>query len=180
MSKIGKKPIKIVTNTKIEVDQNCNQIKIEGKHGSLSKTFLKIVSFKIESNELIVSLNESTKFGRSYYGLVRNLIQNMVTGVSTQFSKSLIAEGVGYKFQVDNGFLILNIGFTHPIKLEIPKELAVKLVSSTKILITGISKEYVGLYASKIRAFRPPEPYKGKGIMYENEIIRRKAGKTGR
>eukprot|EP01040_Poterioochromonas_malhamensis_P012193 gene12193-13330_t len=104
----------------------------------------------------------------------------MVTGVSTQFSKSLIAEGVGYKFQVDNGFLILNIGFTHPIKLEIPKELAVKLVSSTKILITGISKEYVGLYASKIRAFRPPEPYKGKGIMYENEIIRRKAGKTGR
>ncbi|KAF1856404.1 hypothetical protein Lal_00048600 [Lupinus albus] len=97
----------------------------------------------------------------------------MVTGVSTQFSKSLIAEGVGYKFQVDNGF-------THPIKLEIPKELAVKLVSSTKILITGISKEYVGLYASKIRAFRPPEPYKGKGIMYENEIIRRKAGKTGR
>lgn len=180
MSKIGKKPIKLVDNIKFEIDQEKNQIKVEGKYGNLTNNFLKIVNFQIEDNQLNISLTDSSKFGKSYYGLVRNLIQNMVDGVSKQFSKSLVAEGVGYKFQLDGNILILNVGFTHPVKMDIPNDLNIKLLSPTKILISGISKEKVGLYASKIRGSRPPEPYKGKGIMYENEIIRRKVGKTGR
>jgi len=180
MSKIGKKPIKLSDSIKIDIDHNKNEVKVQGKSGVLIKSFLKLVVFKIENNELIVSLTDSTKFAKSYYGLVRNLLQNMVDGVSKQFSKSLIAEGVGYKFQVDNNFIILNIGFTHPIKIVIPNDLTIRLVSPTKITVSGIDKEKVGLYTSTLREFRPPEPYKGKGLMYENEIIRRKVGKTGR
>lgn len=180
MSKIGKKPIKLLDTIKFEIDQEQNQIKVEGKYGKLENTFLKIVNFQIQDKQIIISLTDFSKFGKSYYGLVRNLIQNMIDGVSKQFSKALTAEGVGYKFQLDGNILILNIGFTHPVRMEIPTDLAIKLLSPTKISISGISKEKVGLYASKIRGFRPPEPYKGKGIMYENEVIRRKVGKTGR
>jgi large subunit ribosomal protein L6 len=104
----------------------------------------------------------------------------MVLGVTNKFSKTLIAEGVGYKFQIDKKLLNLNVGFTHPIEFEIPAELDIKLESPTKIVISGINKEKVGFFAAKIRAIRPPEPYKGKGILYEGEIVRRKAGKTGK
>lgn len=180
MSKIGKKILKLVDNVDISIDKENNKIRISGKYGCLTKQFLKIVDFEIQNNELSVKLLNSTKFGKSYHGLVRSLLQNMIIGVSKKFSKSLIAEGIGFKFQLEQNFLILNIGFTHSIRLEIPKDLSIILLLPTKVQISGRNKEQVGLYASQIRSLRPPEPYKGKGILYEDEIIRRKVGKTGR
>jgi large subunit ribosomal protein L6 len=109
---------------------------------------------------------------------MRALIQNMVNGVDQPYSKTLIAEGVGYKFQIEKTTLILNIGFTHPVKFLIPSDINVKIESNTKISISGIDKEKVGFFASEVRSIRPPEPYKGKGIFYEGEKIIRKAGKT--
>lgn len=180
MSKIGKKILKLIDNVDIAINKEKNEILIRGKYGSLTKQFLEIVEFEIQENELSVKLKRSTKFGKSYHGLVRSLLQNMIIGVSKKFSKSLIAEGVGFKFQIEQNFLILNIGFTHSIRLEIPQNLTIHLLLPTKIQISGINKEEVGLYASQIRSLRPPEPYKGKGLLYENEIIKKKVGKTGR
>ena len=127
----------------------------------------------------IIKLND-TKESRAYHGLTRALIQNMIIGVNTKFSKILVAEGVGYKFQLDKQRLILNMGYTHPIEFIIPSDLEIKAESPTKIIISGIDKEKVGFLAAKIREIRPPEPYKGKGIMYEGEKILRKAGKSGK
>jgi large subunit ribosomal protein L6 len=111
---------------------------------------------------------------------MRALVQNMVTGVSEQFTKTLIAEGVGYKFQIDKNNLVINAGYSHPVEFPIPSDLTLKTESPTKLLITGIDKEKVGFLASKIHDVRPPEPYKGKGLLYQGEKIRRKAGKTGK
>ena len=122
----------------------------------------------------------TSKKANAYYGLMRALIQNMVTGVSSQFTKTLKAVGVGYKFQVIANKLIINAGFSHPIEFEIPKDLTLKTESPTELSITGIDKKRVGFLASKIHDVRPPEPYKGKGLLYLGEKIVRKAGKTGK
>ena len=111
---------------------------------------------------------------------MRALIQNMIQGVNENFSKTLIAEGVGYKFQLDKKILILTMGYSHPVKISVPEDITINLESPTKLSIIGIEKQKVGVLASEIREIRPPEPYKGKGIRYENEIILRKAGKTGK
>ena len=121
-----------------------------------------------------------SKTAKAYYGLMGALINNMVIGVSQQFTKTLEAKGVGYKFQVNKESLIINAGYSHPVEMVIPKDLTLKTESPTKLVITGIDKERVGFLASKIHDVRPPEPYKGKGILYEGEKIVRKAGKTGR
>lgn len=180
MSKIGKKLIKLLRDISVTINNETNTVTVEGKYGKLSKTFLKIVSFEKNGDELLVKLNDSTKFGKSYHGLARSLLQNMVIGVSNQIKKCLIAEGVGYKFSVEKDYLSLNMGFTHSVQLKIPSSLSVQQLLPTKVLISGVDKEQVGLYASQIRAIRPPEPYKGKGILYEKEVIRRKIGKTGK
>lgn len=180
MSKIGKKIIKILSDISIDINNENNTVTVEGKYGKLSKTFLKIVTFEKRGDELSVILKESTKFGKSYHGLSRSLVQNMVSGVSNQITKYLIAEGVGYKFNVEKTCLNLNMGFTHSVQFQIPPNLSIKQILPTKIQISGIDKEQVGLYASQIRAVRPPEPYKGKGILYDKEVIRRKIGKTGK
>ena len=134
----------------------------------------------IEEKKLVLKRLKETKEVKSYHGLIRALLQNMVKGVDQQFSKVLIAEGVGYKFQVEKTNLIVNVGYSHPIQFSIPTDLAIKVESNTKISILGIDKEKVGFFASQIRSTRPPEPYKGKGILYEGEKILRKAGKTGK
>ena len=138
------------------------------------------LNVKVDEHKIILTRNDETKKTREYHGLMRALIQNMVTGVTEKFSKTLIAEGVGYKFQIDKTNLIVNVGYTHPIEFPISKELLVKLETPTKITISGIDKEQVGFLAAQIRDTRPPEPYKGKGILYDGEKIRRKAGKTGK
>ncbi len=176
MSRIGKKSIILPANVTLELKKNL--VKVTGKYGSIEKSFLDYISIEVTDKEVQVSRNSETKEARSYHGLTRALLQNMVIGVDLQFSKTLIAEGVGYKFQLENRKLNLAMGFSHPISILIPSDITAKLESPTKLILSGIDKEKIGLLASKIRDIRPPEPYKGKGIRYENEKIRRKAGKT--
>ena len=111
---------------------------------------------------------------------MRSLIQNMVTGVDELFSKTLIAEGVGYKFAIQGKDVVINVGYSHPITMEIPNDLKVAIESPTKLIVSGIDREKVGFFTAEIRKYRPPEPYKGKGLRYDNEVVRRKVGKTGR
>ena len=178
MDIFGKKAIEIPKD--VNVTFKDQKIIVKGKHGSLEKTILNLLELELENNKLILKRSEDTKQSRSYHGLMRALVQNMVSGVEKPYIKTLIAEGVGYKFQLEKTTLILNVGFTHPVKFVVPSDLTIKLESATKILISGIDKEKVGFFAAEIRAIRPPEPYKGKGIMYEGEKIIRKAGKTGK
>lgn len=178
MSRIGKKAIEIPKD--VNVTFKDEKVIVKGKHGSLEKTILNVLQFELENNVLVLKRSNDSKESRAYHGLMRALIQNMVTGVDKPYTKTLVAEGVGYKFLMEKTTLVLNVGFTHPVKFVIPKDIAVKIESPTRILISGIDKEQVGFFAAEIRAVRPPEPYKGKGIMYEGEKIIRKAGKTGK
>lgn len=178
MSRIGKKEIKLPKDVLITIEKN--KLIVKGKHGILEQFLLDFLNFELTNQTLRISRKEDTKKAREYHGLIRALIQNMVTGVDQKFSKTLIAEGVGYKFQLDQKNLIVNVGFSHPVEFLIPTDITIKIESPTKISIIGIDKEKVGFFAAKIRSIRPPEPYKGKGILYEGEKILRKAGKTGK
>lgn len=178
MSRIGKKLIQIPNDVSLTITEE--KILVKGKHGILEQSLLNLLHFNLSENKLFITRKNDEKKTREYHGLIRALIQNMVIGVTQKFSKTLIAEGVGYKFQVDKKSLIVNAGYTHPIEFPIPEDLEIKLESATKISIFGINKEKVGFLAAKIRDTRPPEPYKGKGLLYDGEIIRRKAGKTGK
>lgn len=178
MSRVGKKAIDIPKDVSITLNEE--KITVKGKHGSLERALSNNLNVKVENNQIIITRIDDSKKSRELHGLIRALVQNMVCGVNEKFSKTLIAEGVGYKFQVDKNNLILNVGFTHPVEFAIPSDLTVKLESPTKILISGVDKEKVGFLAAKVRDIRPPEPYKGKGILYDGEKIIRKAGKTGK
>jgi large subunit ribosomal protein L6 len=178
MSRIGKKSIEIPKEVSILLENE--KIVVKGKHGSLERQILNNLKLEIIEKKLVITRNDDSKQSRSYHGLIRALVQNMVSGVDQKFSKTLIAEGVGYKFQVDKTNLILSVGFSHPVEFAIPPDLSIKAESPTKLVISGIDKEKVGFLAAKIRDMRPPEPYKGKGILYEGEKILRKAGKTGK
>lgn len=176
MSRVGIKPVMIPEG--VEVDIKNNLIVIKGKFGELKQSVDNRLKIIIEDNNLIIKRFDEKKETKAYHGLIRMLLQNKVIGVKNLFSKLLILEGVGYKFQIDNQKVILLVGFSHNVIIDIPKNLEIKLESPTKLLISGIDKEQVGLFSAKIRNIKPPEPYKGKGIRYENEIIKYKAGKT--
>jgi large subunit ribosomal protein L6 len=178
MSRIGKKPIDLPENVSILVEEK--KIIVKGKYGVLEQPLVNFLKINLENNKLYITRTENSSKAREFHGLLRALLQNMISGVTKKFSKVLIAEGVGYKFQLEKKNLILSVGFTHPVTFSIPTDVEIKLESPIKICITGISKEKVGFLADKIRSTKPPEPYKGKGILYEGEIIRRKAGKTGK
>lgn len=179
MSRIGKKAIEIPKDVKIIVQDKI--VTVKGKFGTLEKTFVNpFILIHNDDKRLVLERQNEEKKTREYHGLMRALIQNMVDGVNTQFTKILIAEGVGYKFQMEGKDLLVTVGYANPIRFVISKDITIKLESPTKVSICGTDKEKVGFLASEIRATRPPEPYKGKGIMYEGEIIRRKAGKTGK
>ena len=178
MSRIGKKMIEIPQNVSIEIKDQ--KILVKGKHGILEQFLTEGIEIDIKENKLFVLRKNDLKTTRSCHGLIRALVQNMIKGVTEKFSKTLIAEGVGYKFQVDKKLLILTMGYSHPVQIQIPDDLSINLESPTKLSVSGIEKQKVGLLASEIREIRPPEPYKGKGIRYENEKILRKAGKTGK
>lgn len=178
MSRIGKKPVEIPKDVSVIVENQ--KLIVKGKNGVLEQIYSKLVEIKLENNEVQIFRTNETKKSKSYHGLIRALIQNMIYGIDKQFTKTLVAEGIGYKFQIENAKLIMNVGFSHPVEFAIPSNLTVKPLSNTKIAITGINKQEVGLFASKVRDVRPPEPYKGKGIIYEGEKIIRKAGKTGK
>jgi large subunit ribosomal protein L6 len=178
MSRIGKKIISIPKEVFVYFDKE--KITIKGKYGTLERKLSNTIEIILDENKLLVKRLNDDKKSRESHGLMRALIQNMVTGVNEKFSKILIAEGVGYKFLIEKEILVVNVGYSHPIQFLIPSDISIKLESNTKLLLTGIDNEKLGFLSSQIRAIRPPEPYKGKGIMYEGEKILRKAGKTGK
>jgi large subunit ribosomal protein L6 len=180
MSRIGKLSINIPEKVKVKLDGQ--KILVDGPKGSLSRILPSLVccSLDEQSNSLVIEKTQNTKLSQALYGLSRTLVANMVTGVSLGFEKRLQITGVGYRAQLDGKDLVLNMGYSHPVKMITPSELAVKVESPTSVVVTGMQKDLVGEFAAKIRAVRPPEPYKGKGIAYEGEVIRRKAGKTGK
>jgi len=175
VSRIGKKPINIKD---VEVKLNGKKIKVKGKLGELSRDIHPNITVKIEGDELNVTRPNDQKVNRALHGLTRALIQNMVTGVSEGYSKTLDIVGVGYRAELKGSGLFITIGYSHPIYFIPPAEVKLEVPAPTQIKISGIDKELVGLIAAKIRSFRKPEPYKGKGIKYSDEIVVRKAGKT--
>lgn len=178
MSRIGKLPIKIPAN--VEISCNGADLTIKGKFGTLHKTVPDILEIKEKNGNLIISLKNETRTNRALHGLYRTLINNMVIGVSEQFKVTLNLKGVGYRAVVQNQLITLNLGYSHPVKLEVPEGISVEVIQNTTLNLKGCDKEHLGLFASNIRSWRLPEPYKGKGILYENEIIKRKAGKSGK
>lgn len=178
MSRIGKKAILIPKDVSVTVDKK--EVTIKGKYGILKRILSENVNIDIDNEKIVLTRINDEKKSRESHGLDRALLQNMVKGVEQKFTKTLIAEGVGYRFQVEKNILSLSVGFTHPVQFEIPEDLTIKLESPTKIQLAGIDREKVGFFAAKIRDMKPPEPYKGKGILYEGEKILRKAGKTGK
>ena len=180
MSRIGKKPIAIVSGVKVNSSsvEGGTRIAVEGPKGKLDFEFRAEVSIAGEGDQVIVSRLDDEAFSRSYHGTVRSLLANMVQGVSEGFVRRLEIIGVGYNAQVNGKKLVLQIGFCHPVEMDIPQGLVVEAPSPTNITITGIDKQLVGEFAAVVRKIRPPEPYKGKGIRYENEQVVRKAGKA--
>ena len=178
MSRIGKLPIKIPNN--VDVIYNDLDMTIKGKFGELSINIPKILDIKQDNDNLIVILKTQTRIGRSLHGLYRTLINNMVVGVSEQFELILNLNGVGYRANIEANSLILNLGYSHVVKIDIPKEISIEIQQNTQINLKSHDKEKLGRFAAQIRSWRPPEPYKGKGISYQGEIIKRKAGKSGK
>lgn len=177
MSKIGKQPVKLLEGVSAEIAQG--EIKIKGPKGELSRKFPALVKVITRDGSVVVSSNKETKQAKSTFGTMRSLIANMVVGVSSGWSKQLELVGTGYRAEVQGKDLVLTVGFSHPVKVEAPVGISFK-VEKTIITIEGIDRELVGQIAANIRAIRPPEPYKGKGIKYIDEIIRRKAGKAAK
>jgi large subunit ribosomal protein L6 len=177
MSRIGKIPVKIPQGVKVQI--GADSITVEGPKGKLSQTYKPVVTFEQKGDVVVVQRKEDTKQGKAYHGLYRNLLNNMVIGVSAGFSKSLVINGVGYRAEVKGNLLALNLGYSTDFYVMIPKDLQVTADANGKITITGIDKQKVGEFAAQVRKLRLPEPYKGKGIRYEDEVIRRKVGKSG-
>ena len=178
MSRIGKLPITVPNDVKI--DHSSSQIIIQGKFGSLQINIPEIIGLQQDTNVLRVILKKESRNLRSLHGLYRTLIHNMIVGVSEQFQLTLILKGVGYRAAVQGKELTLNLGLSHPVKIEIPDSISVEVIQNTTINLKSCDKEKLGLFASKIRSWRRPEPYKGKGILYKDEQIIRKAGKAGK
>ena len=178
MSRIGKLPITIPEN--VNVNYNTSEITVKGKFGTLQTSLPDIIGIQQDASILRVNLKSETKNLRSLHGLYRTLINNMIIGVSEQFKLTLILKGVGYRATVQNKEIILNLGYSHPVKIAIPDEISVEVEKNTTINLKSCDKELLGLFASNIRAWRRPEPYKGKGILYQNEQILRKVGKSGK
>ena len=178
MSRIGKLPISIPEN--VDIDYTNSEMTVKGKFGTLQMEIPEVINITQEKGELKVSLKEEKKDIKALHGLYRTLINNMVIGVSKQFDITLILKGVGYRGIVQGNELVLSLGYSHPVKIEIPKEISVEVVQNTTINIKSCDKELLGRFAANIRSWRQPEPYKGKGILYKDERIIRKAGKSGK
>ena len=178
MSRIGRSPIAIPAGVTVTIADG-NVVTVKGPKGELTRTFNKDMSLVLEDNVLVVKRPSDQKEHRSLHGLTRTLLSNMVTGVTQGFSKTLEIVGVGYRAAKAGTKLALTLGFSHPLEVEPPKGINIDVPAPNKIVISGIDKEAVGALAAKIRTYREPEPYKGKGIRYEGEFVRRKVGKAG-
>ncbi|MDR1099102.1 MAG: 50S ribosomal protein L6 [Treponema sp.] len=177
MSHIGKIPVKVPQGVKVSFQDEV--ITVDGPKGKLTQKYHPVISFEDRGGEIIVGRINDEKQTMAYHGLYRNLLNNMVIGVSTGFSKTLIITGVGYRAEVQGNLLSMSLGYSNDIFVGIPEGLSVTAEAGSKVVISGINKQQVGEFASQIRKLRPPEPYKGKGIRYEDEQIKRKVGKSG-
>jgi large subunit ribosomal protein L6 len=177
MSRIGKIPVKIPNGVKVSFDNGV--MTVEGPKGKLTQKYHPIIKFQNMGAEIVVSRSDEEKQTKAYHGLYRSLLNNMVTGVSAGFSRTLIVTGVGYKAEVQGKLLVMSLGYSSDVFVGIPDGITVSTDAGGKIVISGIDKQMVGELAAQIRKLRMPEPYKGKGIRYEDEQIRRKVGKSG-
>ncbi|EFV35236.1 50S ribosomal protein L6 [Gemella morbillorum] len=178
MSRIGNKVITIPAGVEVNLDDNFATVK--GPKGELKQQFDKDMTFNVEGNEITVVRPSDSKRHRTVHGTTRAILANMIEGVSSGFKKELELIGVGYRAQMQGKKLVLSVGYSHPVEFEEIEGITLGVEGNTKVSIEGINKEVVGQYAAKVRAVRPPEPYKGKGIRYVGEYVRRKEGKTGK
>mgnify|MGYP002409937758 CR=1 FL=1 len=178
MSRIGKMPITVPSGVTVDVSP-ANDVVVKGKGGELKATFSTEITIKEENGEITLTRSSEKKEIKALHGLTRALLSNMVIGVSEGFTKTLEVIGVGYRAQLQGTKLVLGLGFSHPVEFDQPAGITFEVPDTSKVIIKGIDKQAVGQVAANIRAVRPPEPYKGKGIRYEGEYVRRKVGKTG-
>ena len=178
MSRIGLMPITVPAG--VEVKINGSNVSVKGPKGSLDRTFPEIITIKQDANVITLERPNDTREAKSLHGLSRALLFNMVEGVSNGYSKKLVMVGVGYRAALKGKNLEIQVGFSHPVVVEAPEGITFEVPSQTEIIVSGCDKEQVGQVAANIRAYRKPEPYKGKGIRYENEYVRRKLGKAAK
>ncbi|MCR5201624.1 MAG: 50S ribosomal protein L6 [Lachnospiraceae bacterium] len=179
MSRIGRMPIAIPAGVTVDIAEN-NKVTVKGPKGELTRVLPQEMTIKKEGEEIVVSRPNDLKKMKAFHGLTRTLIYNMIVGVTEGYSKTLEVNGVGYRAQKQGKKLTLSLGYSHPVEMEDPEGIEVTVEDQNKIVVKGIDKEKVGQYAAEIRIKRAPEPYKGKGIKYADEVIRRKVGKTGK
>ncbi len=177
MSRVGKKPIIVPKEAEVKFDGET--LSVKGPKGELRRLIHPKVRLDISDSQILLSISDNSKESRSLFGLFRSLIANMILGVTEGFEKTLEIIGVGYRVELSGTQLVLNLGYSDPIRYDIPKGIEVQLDQRNKVVLSGIDKEFLGITAAKIRGFRTPEPYKGKGVRYLKETVRRKAGKTG-
>lgn len=178
MSRVGKAPVVILQG--VDIKKDGQTLTVKGPLGQLVRTFHPDIIIDVQENEVVVSRPSESKQHKSLHGLTRALIQNMVTGVTTGFTKTLEISGVGYRAEKKGNKLVMNLGYSHLVEMEDPQGVEAIPETNTKVVVKGISKEAVGAHAANIRAKRPPEPYKGHGVKYADEVVRRKEGKTGK
>lgn len=178
MSRIGRKPITVPSGVNITLDNSV--ITVKGPKGTLTRELHKDIIVTVEGNEIVVGRPSDNKLHRSLHGTTRSVVNNMVSGVTDGFTKTLELVGVGYRASKAGEKLVLNVGYSHPVEITPEAGIVFEVPTNTRIIVSGMNKERVGEYAAKIRAVRPPEPYKGKGIKYEGERIIRKEGKAGK
>lgn len=178
MSRIGKRPITVPSIVTVTIDGS--HVAVKGPKGELSRVLPSAVTVEQEGETLFVKRRDESRESRQLHGLSRTLVANMVEGVSQGFVRRLEIQGVGYRAQVQGRSLTLNVGYSHPVQIEPPTGIQLAVEANTNVIVSGFDKEMVGNIAAQIRAVRPPEPYKGKGIRYAGEVVRRKAGKAGK
>ena len=179
MSRIGRLPVEIPAGVEVTVAEN-NVVTVKGPKGTLTESLPVEMDIKVENNQVVVTRPNDLKKMKSLHGLTRTLVANMVTGVTKGYEKVLEINGVGYRAQKQGKTLVLSLGYSHPVEMTDPEDVTTTLEGQNIIIVSGIDKEKVGQYAAEIRDKRRPEPYKGKGIKYADEVIRRKVGKTGK
>jgi large subunit ribosomal protein L6 len=179
MSRIGRQPVAIPNGVTVVVTPD-NVVTVNGQKGQLVRAMHKKINIAVEGNSVVVTRNNDEKESRALHGLTRALVQNMVSGVTDGYQKTLELVGVGYRAQLQGKKLVMNLGYSHPVEINPVEGITFETPAANRIIVKGIDKELVGAVAADIRTWRKPEPYKGKGIKYDNEVIRRKEGKTGK
>ena len=179
MSRIGRKPIAVPAGVEVKIDETAHTVSVKGPKGTLNSNYHPMMSVKLEGNEIIVSRPNDENLARSLHGLTRTNISNMVEGVTHGFQKELEIQGVGYRAAKQGKDLVMNLGFSNQVVVSETDDIQIEVPDANNIIIKGIDKQKVGQFAANVRAKRPPEPYKGKGIKYTTEVIRHKEGKAG-